>query len=142
MSTAAAAARPSTSTLAPDARAAVRGVVAAGVASALSKSVVAPLDRVKLVYQLDGATTSAAAATTATTKAAKIARANYASALDCGRRLLVEQGARSLWRGNTASVARCMPSHALNFALRDYYRLVFVRDANARTQRARFVLGE
>lgn len=123
----AAVAGPSTSAAcASDATALVRGATAALIASTLSKTVVAPLDRVKLVIQLEAASTSG----------------ERVGAVACARRLLVEGGARSLFRGNLASVLRVFPNNALNFALRDRYRSFFVGDATARRQRTRFVLGE
>jgi len=38
---------------------------------------------------------------------------------NCFTRFPQEQGYLSYWRGNMASVVRCFPHQALNFALKD-----------------------
>ena len=40
-------------------------------------------------------------------------------------RVVAEQGAGALWRGNLANVVRYFPTQALNFACKDFYKKVF-----------------
>lgn len=44
---------------------------------------------------------------------------------ECFRRTIANEGAVSLWRGNTANVIRYFPTQALNFAFRDTYKSMF-----------------
>lgn len=44
---------------------------------------------------------------------------------ECFRRTIKNEGALSLWRGNTANVIRYFPTQALNFAFRDTYKSMF-----------------
>ncbi|XVF19326.1 hypothetical protein REPUB_Repub11eG0100800 [Reevesia pubescens] len=38
---------------------------------------------------------------------------------------MIKSGFVSLWRGNTANVIRYFPTHALNFAFKDYFKRLF-----------------
>jgi solute carrier family 25 (mitochondrial adenine nucleotide translocator), member 4/5/6/31 len=49
----------------------------------------------------------------------------YNGIADCFRRTVANEGALSLWRGNTANVIRYFPTQALNFAFRDYFKKMF-----------------
>jgi solute carrier family 25 (adenine nucleotide translocator) protein 4/5/6/31 len=113
----------------------VRGFAAGGIAAAISKTTVAPMDRVKLVLQLQNGQT------VTVHSGGNRAHPQYQGIIDCFRKLTAEQGVRSLWRGNCASVIRCFPSHALNFAFRDYYRMVFLEGVDRRTNRTRHAIG-
>ncbi len=44
---------------------------------------------------------------------------------ECFSRTIKNEGAVSLWRGNTANVIRYFPTQALNFAFRDTYKSMF-----------------
>jgi hypothetical protein len=44
---------------------------------------------------------------------------------ECFSRTTKNEGALSLWRGNTANVIRYFPTQALNFAFRDTYKSMF-----------------
>ena len=44
---------------------------------------------------------------------------------ECFSRTIKDEGALSLWRGNTANVIRYFPTQALNFAFRDTYKSMF-----------------
>ncbi len=44
--------------------------------------------------------------------------------IDCFRRIYANEGLLSFWRGNLANITRYFPSQALNFALKDQYRLL------------------
>jgi len=49
----------------------------------------------------------------------------YKGINDCFSRVIKEEGAVSLWRGNTANVLRYFPTQALNFAFKDYFKKMF-----------------
>lgn len=90
-------------------------LAAGGTAGGISKTVVAPIERVKLILQTQDASSQITKET------------RYKGILDCLRRLPAEQGISSLWRGNLANVIRYFPTQALNFAFKDKYKKLFVR---------------
>jgi len=49
----------------------------------------------------------------------------YKGIADCFRRVVAEEGAVALWRGNTANVIRYFPTQALNFAFKDQFKKIF-----------------
>jgi len=84
-----------------------------GISAAVSKTVVAPIERVKLLLQVQDASKS-------------ISKENrYKGIGDCFSRVIKEQGFGSLWRGNMANVLRYFPTQALNFAFKDLYKKIF-----------------
>jgi solute carrier family 25 (adenine nucleotide translocator) protein 4/5/6/31 len=99
-----------------------------GVSAAVSKTVVAPIERVKLILQVQDANKN-------------IAPENrYNGIGDCFKRVIKEQGFGSLWRGNLANVVRYFPTQAINFACKDFYK-VYLCPYNPKTQPGMFFLG-
>ncbi len=90
-------------------------LAAGGTAGGISKTVVAPIERVKLILQTQDASTQITKET------------RYKGIADVLRRVPAEQGVLSLWRGNLANVIRYFPTQALNFAFKDKYKKIFVR---------------
>jgi len=88
--------------------------VAGGVSAAVSKTVVAPLERVKLLLQIQDAHKGIAAAD------------KYNGVVDCFKRVNNEQGFLSFWRGNVVNVVRYFPTQALNFAFKDKFKTLFM----------------
>jgi len=88
--------------------------VAGGVSAAVSKTVVAPLERVKLLLQIQDAHKGIAA------------DAKYNGFTDCFKRVHNEQGFLSFWRGNVVNVVRYFPTQALNFAFVPRYKALFM----------------
>jgi len=82
-----------------------------GVAAGISKTVAAPIERVKLLVQNQDEMI----------KAGRLATP-YKGTMDCFRRVVAEEGFGSLWRGNLANVIRYFPTQALNFAFKDYFK--------------------
>lgn len=101
---------------------------AGGLAGGISKTVVAPIERVKLILQTQDASTQITKET------------RYKGIFDAFRRIPAEQGITSLWRGNMANVIRYFPTQALNFAFKDKYKKIFVRH-NAKTDFWKFFAG-
>merc|ERR1712160_56361 len=96
-----------------------------GVSAAVSKTIVAPIERVKLLLQVQDA--MAKKSDTATMK-------KYEGIMDCARRVSSEQGNAAFWRGNFANVLRYFPTQALNFAFKDLYKNIFCPRARFRHQ--------
>ncbi|XP_011622638.2 ADP,ATP carrier protein ER-ANT1 [Amborella trichopoda] len=92
----------------------VADFVMGGAAAAISKSVAAPIERVKLLLQNQGELLRRGSLKTP-----------YTGIGDCFTRVLREEGFLSLWRGNQANVIRYFPTQAFNFAFRGYFQRHF-----------------
>ncbi len=92
-----------------------KDLFAGGVAGGISKTIVAPIERVKLILQTQDVST----------QISKDQR--YKGIMDVFRRIPKEQGISSFWRGNTANIIRYFPTQALNFAFKDKYKKIIVR---------------
>ncbi|KAK4491005.1 hypothetical protein RD792_001726 [Penstemon davidsonii] len=90
-----------------------RDLTAGAVMGGLVHTIVAPIERAKLLLQ---------------TQESNIAILNggphrrFKGMVDCIVRTVREEGVLSLWRGNGSSVIRYYPSVALNFSLKDLYK--------------------
>lgn len=103
--------------------------LAGGVAAAISKTAVAPIERVKLLLQVQHASK-------------QIAKdQQYKGMVDCFVRIPKEQGMLAFWRGNLANVIRYFPTQALNFAFKDKYKQIFLGGVDKKTQFWRFFAG-
>ncbi|KAH7885534.1 mitochondrial carrier domain-containing protein [Phlebopus sp. FC_14] len=85
-----------------------------GTAASISKTAAAPIERVKLLIQNQGAMIAAGRLNTP-----------YSGIVDCFRRTYAEEGLASLWRGNGTNVLRYFPTQALNFAFKDSFKKQF-----------------
>lgn len=99
-----------------------------GVSAAVSKTVVAPIERVKLLLQVQDASSSIKA------------EDRYNGIGDCFRRVAKEQGVAAFWRGNLANVIRYFPTQALNFAFKDFYKKIF-NPYNPKKEPVKFFVG-
>ncbi|KEP60732.1 UNVERIFIED_CONTAM: adenine nucleotide translocator, putative [Hammondia hammondi] len=91
--------------------------LAGGISAGVSKTIVAPIERVKMLIQTQDSIPEI--------KEGKIPR--YTGIVDCFRRVSAEQGVASLWRGNMANVIRYFPTQAFNFAFKDTFKRMFPR---------------
>jgi len=103
--------------------------IAGGISAAISKTCVAPIERVKLLLQVQHASKQI-------TKDMQ-----YKGMVDCFVRIPREQGFMSFWRGNLANVIRYFPTQALNFAFKDKYKQIFLAGVDKRKTPGRFFLG-
>lgn len=99
-----------------------------GVSAAVSKTVVAPIERVKLLLQVQDANKNIPA------------DQRYNGIGDCFRRVAAEQGIAAFWRGNLANVIRYFPTQALNFACKDFYKKTLC-PYNPKTDPGKFFIG-
>ncbi|KAJ2076579.1 ADP/ATP carrier protein [Coemansia sp. RSA 988] len=95
-------------------------LAAGGVSAGVSKTIVAPIERVKLLLQVQASSDQIAA------------DKRYKGIVDAFRRIPAEQGMGSFWRGNMSNVIRYFPTQALNFAFKDKYKAMFPK-YNAKT---------
>ncbi|KAJ1971360.1 ADP/ATP carrier protein [Dimargaris verticillata] len=105
-----------------------KDLAAGGVSAGISKTVVAPIERVKLLLQVQASSTQITA------------DKRYKGIMDAFRRIPAEQGFTSLWRGNMSNVIRYFPTQALNFAFKDKYKSIFQR-YDAKTDFWKFFAG-
>jgi solute carrier family 25 (adenine nucleotide translocator) protein 4/5/6/31 len=103
--------------------------LAGGISAAISKTAVAPIERVKLILQVQAANKQIVAGT------------EYKGIMDCLVRIPKEQGFTAFWRGNLANVIRYFPTQALNFAFKDVYKQVFLGGVDQKTQFWRYFFG-
>ena len=102
--------------------------LAGGVSAAVSKTVVAPIERVKLLLQVQYANPNIPK------------EMQYNGIGDCFSRVMNEQGVMALWRGNLANVIRYFPTQALNFACKDFYKQTLC-PYNPKTEPVKFFMG-
>lgn len=103
--------------------------IAGGVSAAISKTAVAPIERVKLLLQVQHASKQIAESQ------------RYKGIIDAFIRIPKEQGIVSYWRGNLANVIRYFPTQALNFAFKDKYKQIFLGGVDKKTQFWRYFAG-
>ncbi|XP_055331948.1 ADP/ATP translocase 2-like [Paramacrobiotus metropolitanus] len=107
----------------------LKDFAAGGVAAGISKTAVAPIERVKLLLQVQHASKQI-------TKDKQ-----YKGIVDAFVRIPREQGLLSFWRGNLANVIRYFPTQALNFAFKDKYKQIFLAGVDKKTQFWRYFMG-
>ncbi|KAF7711249.1 ADP/ATP translocase 3-like [Silurus meridionalis] len=99
------------------------------IAAAVSETAVAPLERVKLLLQVQHASKHI------------VTEKRYKGFMDCIIRIPREQGVLSYWRGNLANVIRYIPTQALNFTFKDRYKKLFLDGVDQSTQFWRYFAG-
>ncbi|ETE68996.1 ADP/ATP translocase 1 [Ophiophagus hannah] len=107
----------------------LKDFLAGGIAAAISKTAVAPIERVKLLLQVQHASQQITA------------EKQYKGIMDCVVRIPKEQGIISFWRGNLANVIRYFPTQALNFAFKDKYKQIFLGGVDKHKQFWRYFAG-
>ncbi|ELW66450.1 ADP/ATP translocase 2 [Tupaia chinensis] len=96
--------------------------LAGGVAVAICKTAVVPIEWFKLLVQVQHASKWIT-----TDK-------QYEGIIECVVHIPKEQEVLSFWRGNLANVIRYFPTQALNFAFKDKYKQIFLGGVDKRTQ--------
>ncbi|KAJ0030171.1 hypothetical protein Pint_12973 [Pistacia integerrima] len=97
-----------------------RDLFAGAVMGGVVHTIVAPIERTKLLLQTQDSNLAIVGS----------GRRKFKGMLDCIVRTAREEGLLSLWRGNGSSVLRYYPSVALNFSLKDLYRNI-LRNGNS-----------
>jgi len=91
----------------------MRLAAAGACAGTVTKTIVAPMERVKMLFQIRGQRLATAGAEVGT---------SFGSPIEVTRRIVQQEGMRSLYRGNGANVARIIPNYALKFAFNDIFK--------------------
>uniref|UniRef100_A0A158R4R8 ADP/ATP translocase n=1 Tax=Syphacia muris TaxID=451379 RepID=A0A158R4R8_9BILA len=100
-----------------------------GTAAAVAKTAVAPIERVKILLQVQDAQKTIAV------------EKRYKGIIDVLIRVPKEQGLAALWRGNLANVIRYFPTQALNFAFKDTFKEMFMGGIDKDKQFWKFFAG-
>eukprot|EP01084_Bolivina_argentea_P144860 254058_1 len=95
---------------------AVENFALSGAAAVISKTVAAPIERVKLLIQNQDEMLKVGALKTP-----------YKGPVDCFRRVMTEEGVLPLWRGNAANCLRYFPTQELNFMFKEIIKLLFTK---------------
>uniref|UniRef100_A0A8D2GNB8 ADP/ATP translocase n=1 Tax=Urocitellus parryii TaxID=9999 RepID=A0A8D2GNB8_UROPR len=96
--------------------------LAGGVAAAISKTGLVPIERVKLLLQVQHACKQITA------------DKQHKGIRDCVVPIPKEQTILTFWRGNLPNVIRYFPTQALNFAFKVKYKQIFLGGVDKRTQ--------
>jgi len=107
----------------------LKDFLAAGISATIAETVVAPIERVKLLLQLQQVSKQLAP------------DKHYKGIIDCLLRIPKEQGVLSYWRGNLPNVIRYFPTQALNFAFKDRYRRFFLAGVDQNKQFWKYFAG-
>ncbi|KAF5291425.1 hypothetical protein FQR65_LT01736 [Abscondita terminalis] len=102
----------------------------AGLSSIIAKTVAAPIERTKLILQVQD---SASQVLEGKTK-------KCTGIINCLLKITKEQGFFSLYRGNATNIIRYFPMQSLNFAFNEQFSSLFVRLIGADSLRKRFVV--
>jgi solute carrier family 25 (adenine nucleotide translocator) protein 4/5/6/31 len=98
-----------------------------GVSGAVAKTLTAPIERIKLVIQTQEANPKI--------RSGEVPR--YTGIMDCGSRIMKEQGAKRFWDGNFTNCIRYFPTQAFNLAFKDTFKKMFPK-YDPKTQFAQF----
>merc|ERR1711977_217018 len=93
---------------------------AGGISGAVSKTLTAPIERVKLVIQTQDANPKI--------KSGEVPR--YTGIGNCFTRIKAEQGVGAFWRGNGTNIIRYFPTQAFNLAFKDTIKAAFPKYNN------------
>ncbi|KAJ1641257.1 mitochondrial carrier domain-containing protein [Pavlovales sp. CCMP2436] len=99
-------------------------LLAGGIAGACAKTLTAPLDRVKLLYQVDPSKAF-----------------SFGDAMRRSSKIVAETGVLSLWRGNGLAMIHVIPYGALVYMTFDNYHTFLVDTAQLSPMPARFLAG-
>ncbi|CAB3406121.1 unnamed protein product [Caenorhabditis bovis] len=99
-----------------DAKRFVIDLLIGGLSASASKTVVAPIERVKLLLQVQYSHKDIPE------------EKRFNGIIDAFRRVPKEQGFLSFWRGNMTNVIRYFPTQAFNFAFNDLYKSILLKN--------------
>lgn len=106
-------------------------LAAGGVSGAISKTITAPLEKIKLAIQNQDSNP----------KIISGEMKRYSGMGDCARRHVSELGMSSLWRGNVANCVRYVPTAACNLMFKDTIKAMFPK-YNKKTDFGKFAAAQ
>lgn len=94
-----------------------------GIAGCVAKTSIAPLERVKILFQVNSPNYP------------------YTGVMSTLTRILTREGLNGLYKGNMSSIARVFPYAAIQFASFDFYKFLFTRSDQAISMTGNFWAG-
>ncbi|KAJ1352350.1 hypothetical protein KIN20_008673 [Parelaphostrongylus tenuis] len=95
----------------------------------VAKMVIAPVERVKLILQLQNSQTTLAP------------EKRYKGMVDCFIRVPKEQGFLSFWRGNAVNIFRSCCQESLGYAFKDFFKIWSLQGVNPNDNHYKFLFG-
>jgi len=100
-----------------------------GIAAVIAKTIVAPIERVKLILQLQASQTTIAV------------DKRYKGMVDCFIRVPKEQGFLSFWRGNWSNILRASAQESLGMGFKEFFKPYCIGGVDQKKQYGRFLAG-
>ncbi|KAE9551139.1 hypothetical protein FO519_005648 [Halicephalobus sp. NKZ332] len=100
-----------------------------GAAAVIAKTIVAPIERVKLILQLQ------------TSQKTIAVEKRYKGMIDCFVRVPREQGFLSFWRGNWSNILRASAQESLGMGFKEFFKPYCIGGVDQKQQYGRFVAG-
>jgi hypothetical protein len=88
----------------------IRNIIAGGLAGMIAKSVVAPFDRIKILYQVSSA------------------HFHITHLPSIATKIIQTEGLKALWKGNTATLIRVFPYSGIQFMVFDRCKTILLRE--------------
>ncbi|KAG7362812.1 mitochondrial carrier protein [Nitzschia inconspicua] len=88
----------------------IRNIIAGGLAGMIAKSVVAPFDRIKILYQVSSA------------------QFHITHLPSIAKKIVETEGVKALWKGNTATLIRVFPYSGIQFMVFDRCKTFLLRE--------------
>lgn len=104
-------------------------VAAGGLAGAAARTASAPLDRIKLLFQVQAVSTSGLKADA------------YTGVVQAFRKIYAEEGLLAFWKGNGVNLIRIVPYSSVQLSSNDFYKRVLAGDSGELTVSQRLVAG-
>jgi Mitochondrial carrier protein len=114
-----------------------RTMAAGGIAGCVAKTIMAPLSRLTILFQVGPMLSSATNASAGVAKNNEFSGSLYS----VGKRVLKEEGLLSFWKGNLTSVIHRFPYSAINFTVYDRLRTTFRNLNYTESPFTRFICG-
>lgn len=106
-----------------------RMFAAGGTAGAIARTATAPLDRIKLLFQVQAVPSSGTSATA------------YTGVWQAASKIMREEGVRAFWKGNGTNIIRIFPYSASQLMSNDQYKRLLANDNGELTVPRRLVAG-
>ena len=114
-----------------------RTMAAGGIAGCVAKTIMAPLSRLTILFQVGPMLSSATNTSAGAAKSNEFSGSLYS----VGRKVLKEEGFLSFWKGNLTSVIHRFPYSAINFTVYDRLRTTFRNLNYTESPFTRFICG-